>query len=499
MATQLPRAEGGAKPVLAQVNGLEDGADTRLLMQALKASWAIFGGRSAFDSQSRILILRCGMAALAPQISAPDPTEAELIVARPHLSRHAMDGLVMEGVPLNAIADALGTPTWVYSAGSIRARLAALTAALGGLGVHIHYAVKANDHLAVLRLMRDGGAGADVVSGGELRRARMAGIAADHIVFSGVGKTADELRLALGEGIYQLNVESPAELDMISAIADTMGVAADIVLRINPDVDAGTHAKITTGKADNKFGIAYTDAAALYAHAATLPGIRPQGLALHIGSQILTMAPYRAAFARAAELIRDLRAAGQSVTRMDCGGGIGIGYGDEPGASPEALAGAIGQAFGKMDLTLMVEPGRWLVGPAGVLLASVVLTKADDRFMVLDAAMNDLVRPAMYDAYHGIVPVSPGNFAAPRPIDIVGPVCETGDTFAKGRMIAPVQAGGRVAILDAGAYGAVMSSTYNARAQAAIAMVDGDRWAVIRARQKIEALWEGEIIPDLLT
>jgi len=439
------------------------------------------------------------MASLAPQTSAPDPTDAELIASRPQLRRHAMDGLLLEDVPLNAIADALGTPTWVYSAGTMRSRLAELTAALTGLNCHIHYAVKANDHLAVLRVMRDGGAGADVVSGGELLRARAAGIDASHIVFSGVGKTADEIRLALAEGITQINVESPAELETISAIASTMGRTADIVLRINPDVDAGTHAKITTGRADNKFGIPYTEAAALYAHAASLPGIRPQGLALHIGSQILSMAPYRAAFARAAEMIRDLRAQGHSVTRMDCGGGLGIGYGDEPAASPAAFAGAVRHVFGGMDLTLMTEPGRWLVGPAGVLLASVVLTKAADRFMVLDAAMNDLVRPAMYDAWHGIVPLAPGNGGATRAIDVVGPVCETGDTFARGRQMVPVAAGQRVAILDAGAYGAVMSSTYNSRPLAAIAMVDGAKWATIRARQPVEALWAGEIIPDLTT
>jgi diaminopimelate decarboxylase len=275
-----------------------------------------------------------------------------------------------------------------------------------------------------------------------------------------------------------------------------MGRIADIALRINPDVDAGTHAKITTGKADNKFGIPYVDAAALYAHAATLPGLRPQGLALHIGSQILNMAPYRAAFARAAELITALRAQGHSVTRMDCGGGLGIGYGDEAGASPMAFAGAIRHVFGNMGLTLMTEPGRWLVGPAGVLLASVILTKGDERFMVIDAAMNDLMRPSMYDAWHGIVPLAPGNGGAERDIDIVGPICETGDTFARGRSMVPVAAGGRVAILDAGAYGAVMSSTYNSRPLAAIAMVDAGRWATIRARQRVEALWAGEIIPD---
>ncbi len=334
------------------------------------------------------------------------------------------------------------------------------------------------------------------MSGGELLRARRAGIAADHIVFSGVGKTAEEIRLALGEGIYQLNVESAEELATISAIAASMGRTADIVLRINPDVDAGTHAKITTGKADNKFGIAYGEAAALYAHAATLPGVRPQGLALHIGSQILSMAPYRAAFARAAELIRALRAQGQTVTRMDCGGGLGITYGDEAEASPAAFAGAIRAAFGGMDLTLMTEPGRWLVGPAGMLLASVVLNKAHDRFMVLDAAMNDLIRPAMYDSFHGVVPLAASNAGPDRVMDVVGPVCETGDTFARNRLVAPVEAGGRVALLDAGAYGTVMSSTYNSRPLAPIAMVDGGTWTVIRARQPVEALWSGEIIPD---
>ena len=440
------------------------------------------------------------MAHPAPLHDLPDPSTAELIAARPHLTLHAMDGLLMEGVPLSAIADALGTPTWVYSAGCIRTRLADLTAALAGLDCHIHYAVKANDHLAILNLVRLGGAGADVVSGGELLRARKAGMPASAIVLSGVGKTAAELQLGLAEGISQINVESPAELEMLSAVARSMGRTADIVLRINPDVDAGTHAKITTGRADNKFGISYMDAPALYAHAATLQGIRPVGLALHIGSQILSMAPYRAAYTRAAELIRALRESGHSVTRMDCGGGLGIGYGDEPGASPAAFAGVLRHCFAGLGLTLMTEPGRWLVGPAGVLLSSVVLTKGCDRFMVIDAAMNDLVRPAMYEAYHGIVPLSPGNAVGqPQHFDIVGPICETGDTFARNRAMPAVAAGGRVAILDAGAYGAVMSSTYNARPFAPIALVDGDIWTTIRKRQTIEALWDGEIIPDHLT
>jgi len=433
----------------------------------------------------------------------PDPTTAELIAARPHLSMHAMDGLLMEGVPLNAVADEVGTPTWVLSAGSIRGRLHALQAAFteANLPARVHYAVKANDHLAVLRIMAGGNAGADVVSGGELQRARLGGIAPGHIVFSGVGKTEWELRLALEAGVGQINVESAEELAMLSGIAAGVGSVARVALRINPDVDAGTHAKITTGRADNKFGVAYGSAAALYAHAAGLPGIEPVGLALHIGSQILSMTPYRAAYARAAELVRDLRAMGQIVRMVDCGGGLGIGYRDEPVASPAAFAGAIRATLGGMDLELAVEPGRWLVGSAGLLLASVVLVKStgNRRFVVLDAAMNDLLRPAMYDAWHGVVPLSAADAVQPvTPADIVGPVCESGDTFARGRALPALARNARLAILDAGAYGSVMSSTYNARPLAAEVLVDGDRWSVIRARQSIEALWAGETVPDWL-
>ncbi len=433
----------------------------------------------------------------------PDPTTAELIAARPHLSMHAMDGLLMEGVPLNAVADETGTPTWVLSAGSIRGRLRALQTAFAeaDLPARVHYAVKANDHLAVLRIMASGGAGADVVSGGELQRARLGGIAPGHIVFSGVGKTEWELRLALEAEVGQINVESAEELAMLSGIAAGMGRVAQVALRINPDVDAGTHAKITTGRADNKFGIAYGSAAALYAHAAGLPGIEPVGLALHIGSQILSMAPYRAAYARAAELVRDLRAMGQIVRMVDCGGGLGIGYRDEPVASPAAFAGAIRATLGGMDLELAVEPGRWLVGSAGLLLASVVLVKStgNRRFVVLDAAMNDLLRPAMYDAWHGVVPLSAVDAIQPAErCDIVGPVCESGDTFARGRALPALARNARLAILDAGAYGSVMSSTYNARPLAAEVLVDGDRWSVIRARQPMEALWAGETVPDWL-
>jgi diaminopimelate decarboxylase len=436
----------------------------------------------------------------APDDTTPDPTIAELIAARPHLRLHAMDGLVMEDVPLNRVADAVGTPTWVYSAGALRTRYRALTTALrdAGLDAHAHYAVKANDHLAILALLGREGAGADVVSEGELRRARAAGIPAARIVYSGVGKTERELRLALTEDIGQINIESAEELRMLSALAASMGRTARVAPRINPDVDAGTHDKISTGRAGDKFGVPWADAAALYAEAARLPGIEPVGLATHIGSQIMDLAPYGAAFARIAELVRVLRDQGHTVRVVDCGGGLGIPYRNQPGPGPEALAGAIKAAFHNLDVRVALEPGRWLVGPAGVLLASVILQKqtAGTRFVVLDAAMNDLVRPAMYEAWHGIVPVSAAAAVAPvSPCDIVGPVCETGDTFARDRLLPMLSPGMRIAILDAGAYGAVMSSPYNARPRAAEVLIDGAAWTVVRPRQTHEALWADEIMP----
>ena len=432
---------------------------------------------------------------------SPDPSIAELVADRPALSMHAVDGLLLEGVPLGQVARAVGTPTWVMSAGTLRRRLAALQAAFASLGAHVHYAVKANDHLAVLRVLREGGAGADVVSEGELLRALEAGIAPGEIVFSGVGKSQAELAAAVGAGIAQLNVESAEELAALSVVASGMGRTARVALRLNPDVDAGTHAKITTGRADNKFGIALADVPALYARAATLPGVEPVGLALHIGSQVSAMAPYRAAYARAAEMVRALRSAGHGVHVMDCGGGLGIRYRDEPGGSPEALAGTVARAFGGMGLRIMIEPGRWLAAPSGLLLASVVLTKTtgDRRFLVLDAAMNDLARPAIYEAWHGIVPLSPvAALASAGLVDVVGPVCESGDTFARNRAMPDLAPGSVVAILDTGAYGSVMSSTYNARPLAAQAMVDGDRWAVIRPRQAHVALWADETVPTWL-
>ena len=439
--------------------------------------------------------------AFEPDDASPDPSIAELIAARPHLRAHAMDGLLLEDVPLRRIADAAGTPTWVTSAGTLRARYRRLSAALAdtGLDARIHYAVKANDHLAVLALLGREGAGADVVSEGELRRARAAGIPAERIVFSGVGKTEREMRLALAEDIGQINVESVEELRMLSAVAASMGRTARIAPRVNPDVDAGTHDKISTGRARDKFGIPHAEAVAFHAEAARLPGIELVGLATHIGSQILSLEPYRAAFARLADLVRALRAEGHPVRVVDCGGGLGIPYRNQPAPGPEGLAGAIRAAFHNLDVRVALEPGRWLVGPAGLLLASVVLEKrtAGARFVVLDAAMNDLVRPAMYDAWHGIVPVAAADLQAPvAPADVVGPVCESGDTFARERALPDLAPGAVVAILDAGAYGSVMSSPYNARPRAAEVLVDGADWTLIRARQTHEALWAGEIVPD---
>jgi diaminopimelate decarboxylase len=439
-----------------------------------------------------------------PAPADADPSFAELIAARPHLSRHAFDGLVMEEVPLARIAEVVGTPAWVYSAGTLRRRLGALRRALAGAGLtaSIHFAVKANGNLAVLRVLAQAGAGADVVSEGELRAARAAGIPASAIVFSGVGKTARELRLALAEDIFQINAESAEEIEAISALAASLGRTVRVALRVNPDVDARTHAKITTGRSENKFGVAISDAPALYARMAALPGIEPVGVAVHIGSQITAgMAAYCTAYAKLGALVRELRAAGLPVARVDCGGGLGIPYRDEPAPLPEALAGAIRAGLGDLDLPVMLEPGRWIAGPAGVLLASVVLEKrgAAHRFVVVDAAMNDLVRPAMYEAWHGILPVSPVALVAPlSPAEVVGPVCETGDTFVRDRALPAMEPGALVAFLDAGAYGSVMSSTYNARPLAAEVMVDGGRFSVVRDRQGYEALLAGQRLPPWL-
>lgn len=430
---------------------------------------------------------------------SPLPNLQDLLAARPFLSMDVVDGLCLEGVALNKLADQYGTPCYVYGAGTIRTRFAALRDAFVAENVpmHIHYAVKANDHLAILRLLGMQGAGADVVSLGEFLRAVKAGILPRDIVYSGVGKTIAELEATLVAGVGQINVESAEEIEMIAAVATRLNVTARVALRMNPDVDAGTHAKITTGVAGNKFGIAAADIPVLYARASKLPGIETIGIAMHIGSQILSLEPYRHAYAKAAEMIRALRDAGQSVEIMDIGGGLGIGYQDEPSLSARAFAAVVRQASEGLNVRLMMEPGRYLVGPAGVLLASVVLTKqAGKRFVVLDAAMNDLIRPAMYDSWHGILPLSATSYhAAVDAADVVGPICESSDCFAKDRQLPELPAGARVALLDAGAYGAVMSNQYNARPRAAILLVDDGRSQLITPRQTYEDLWQTEILP----
>ncbi len=400
---------------------------------------------------------------------------------------------------------ALGTPAWVYSATTMRRRTDELRPRLcgrRGSNAHIHYAVKANDLLAVLRVFVRTGAGADVVSGGELLRAREAGIPPGGIVFSGVGKTADELRLALTEDIAQINVESAEELDMLSALAAGMGRTARIALRINPDVDAGTHSKISTGRARDKFGIPYRRR-----DVALCPGSRHAGAAADRAGRAYwqpgaSLAPYRRAFARLAELVRELRVAGHPVHAVDCGGGLGIGYRNEPAVGPTALAGALRVAFDGLEVELIVEPGRWLVGPAGVLLTSVLLVKKMSDIAFRGAGCRHERPRASGDvrclARHR-AGLAGGRGRRPvAPADIVGPVCESGDTFARNRPLPPLVPGARVAILDAGAYGAVMSSTYNARPLAAAAMVDSDRWSVIRARQAHAALWQDERVPEWL-
>lgn len=428
------------------------------------------------------------------------PNLRELLAARPAFEMHARDGLCFEDVPLNAIADTHGTPVWVYGAATMRARYGALNAALGarGLNVHVHYAVKANDHLAILDLFLDLGAGADVVSLGEFMRTQHAGIPAQDVVFSGVGKSPAEISAAIAAGIGQINVESAEELNMISGIAAQMGRTAQVALRMNPDVDAGTHEKITTGLAENKFGLPAEEIPNLYAHAAKLPGIQPVGIAMHIGSQILSPAPYAQAYAKAAAMVRKLRDTGQRVSVLDLGGGLGIGYGDEPGISLPAFASVVHREVGNLDVQLLLEPGRYLIGPAGLLLSSVILEKCsgEKRFIVLDAAMNDLARPAMYDAWHGILPVGAVEFAAAASsADVVGPVCESADCFATARLLPDMKPGAHVAILDAGAYGAVMSSTYNARPRAAAVMIEGGNFHLITPRQKVEDLWADESLP----
>ncbi len=410
--------------------------------------------------------------------------------------------LSAEGVSLEALAREVGTPFYCYSSATLVRHYKVFAQALPQDSL-VAFSVKANGNLAVLKTLAREGAGADVVSGGELKKARAAGIPASKIVFSGVGKTRAEMRLALGEGIYQFNVESQPELEALNAVALEMGKRAPVTLRVNPDVDAKTHAKITTGTAETKFGIPFVHARDLYRHAATLKGIEIVGIDVHIGSQITDLEPFETAFTRVAGLVKDLRADGHSITRLDLGGGLGVPYemSNTPPPDPGEYGRMVARAVGDLGCRLMFEPGRLIVANAGVLVSEVIYVKeGDDKtFLIIDAGMNDLVRPAMYDSHHDIVSVTEGKPGAPtRNYDVVGPVCETSDIFAAGRALPELKSGDLVAILSAGAYGAVMSSAYNARPPAPEVLVTGDEWGIVRARQDHDDLIAQDIIPGWL-
>lgn len=406
-----------------------------------------------------------------------------------------------EEVPLPAIAREVGTPVFVYSSGAMRQQARRMREALAPLGDPlIAYAVKANPNAAVLRTLAAEGLGADVVSEGEYLRARAAGVAAEKIVFSGVGKTAAEMRTALEGGLCQFNLESLPEAEMLSEVAVAMGMTAPVAFRVNPDVDAGSHAKISTGAAHNKFGIPIGDAPAACARVRDLPGLELRGLAVHIGSQITSLAPLEAAFGKVGEMIRQLRAEGHMIRTADLGGGLGLRY--DPSAplppTPQDYGAMVARATQGWNVRLIFEPGRLIVGDAGVLLTEVIRVKDGPKypFVVLDAAMNDLMRPSLYDAYHGIDPVVPKGEVMTA--DVVGPVCETGDTFAVARPLERVEPGELMIIRTAGAYAATMGSTYNSRPLAPEVLVNGSDWAVIRARKEIEDFMRDETIPDWL-
>ena len=395
----------------------------------------------------------------------------------------------LDGVDLQALARRVGTPCNVYSATAIGERIQLLQAALRGLDTLICYAVKANSNFAVLALMAEAGVGADIVSVGELRRALRAGIPAERIVFSGVGKSAEEIAYALAAGIARFNVESEDELRLLQQLAATQDVLARASVRINPDVDALTHAKISTGKSENKFGVSIDEARRLFDASSLLPHVCLDGLHVHIGSQMLSLDPIHLALQRVAAFRHELAAAGHSINSIDVGGGLGVSYhaGHDRPVVVQDYADVIRQTLAGFAGRILLEPGRWLVAEAGVLLTRVIRVKQGQqrRFLVLDAAMNDLLRPSMYDAWHDIVPVT-GEQRLLQVYDVVGPVCETGDTFARDRELPECVAGDLVMIKATGAYGASMASTFNSRPLAAEILVDHGRYAVVRRRQTFE-------------
>jgi len=409
-----------------------------------------------------------------------------------------------EEVSLARIAEEVGTPFYCYSTATLERHYRVLSEAFAGTDHLICFAVKANSNQAVLRTMARLGAGMDVVSEGELRRARAAGVPADKIIFAGVGKTRQELAYAVEEGVLGFNVESEPELEALSEVAAQKGKTARIAIRVNPDVDARTHAKIATGKSENKFGIPYLDAPRLYAQAARLPGIKIAGIHMHIGSQITDLMPFRDAFRLMRELVIDLRREGYELEHLDIGGGLGVPYrgtNDLP-PHPDEYAALVKAALGDLGLKIILEPGRMIAGNAGVLVSRVIYSKvgAAKTFAIVDAAMNDLIRPTLYEAYHDIWPVREAKLNLERQVqDVVGPVCETGDYLALDRALPPLEPGDLIAVMTAGAYGAVMSSTYNSRLLVPEVLVRGDQYAVVRPRPTYDDLIGLDKIPDWLT
>ncbi len=408
-----------------------------------------------------------------------------------------------EDVPLPEIAEAVGTPFYCYSTATLARHFRLFDEALDGVDHLVCYAMKAASNQAILKTLAGLGAGMDVVSGGEYARARAAGVPGERIVFSGVGKTRDEMRLALEGGVRQVNVESEPELHALSEVATGLGLSVPIAVRVNPDVDARTHAKIATGKSENKFGIPIARAREVYAEAAALPGIEVVGIDVHIGSQLTDLEPFWLAYRKVAELTDVLRADGHDIRRLDLGGGLGIPYtrSNEAPPLPVEYGAMIREELGHLGCEIEIEPGRLIVGNAGILVSRVIYLKSGEGrdFLILDAAMNDLIRPAMYDAHHDIVPViEPAPGVGQTPYDVVGPVCESGDTFARGRMLPPLTEGDLVAFRSAGAYGAVMSSEYNTRPLIPEILVNERDFAVIRARPTFDEMINRDTIPEWL-
>ncbi len=408
--------------------------------------------------------------------------------------------LFAEGIDLDQLSKKVGTPFYCYSEATLRRHVQVFQRAFGGANMLTAFSVKANSNIAVLKILASEGAGADVVSGGELKRARAAGIASDKIVFSGVGKTAQELTLALQENIHQFNVESEPELNLLNEIAISLGTKAPIAFRVNPDVSAGGHEKIATGVAEVKFGIPWARAREFYAKANAMAGIEVKGVDVHIGSQISDLAPFETAFKKVAVLVTQLREDGCTIDRIDLGGGLGIPYGDSPvnPPHPDEYAKMIRQIADPLNVQLIFEPGRMIVGNAGILVSKVVYVKegAERQFLIIDSAMNDLIRPALYDAYHNLIPVKEPTTNERQDYDIVGPICETGDRFARDRDMPVLKQDDLVAFMSAGAYGAVQASEYNTRPLIPEVLVNGDQYCIIRPRPDYEDILKRDIIPD---